>query len=162
AGRCGSRNKVSRWCRLFVTYDRRGKPIYLNFAHTITRSGDQQWQSLVMSTSSKKNDVDSSEKKPDGISEQRPDEQKNEKVRNLYKLMETSMGEETDCIHVRTAERNATRKEVLEKFMKLGVLGTRSNSNVMIIARILQYKLKQFDDLGYNFESSGINVDDNL
>ncbi|KAL9262405.1 hypothetical protein AKJ16_DCAP07264 [Drosera capensis] len=58
-------------------------------------------------------------KKPEGKSEQRPDEQKSEKVKNLFRLRKGSMGEEADCIHVRTAERDATRKEVLETFMKV-------------------------------------------
>ncbi|KAL9264192.1 hypothetical protein AKJ16_DCAP23270 [Drosera capensis] len=48
------------------------------------------------------------------------DEQNSEKVRNLFRLRKTSMGEEADCIHASTAERNVTRKEVLEKFMKVG------------------------------------------
>ncbi|KAL9253542.1 hypothetical protein AKJ16_DCAP06673 [Drosera capensis] len=33
--------------------------------------------------------------------------------------LKRSMGEEADCIHARTAERDATRKEVLETFMKV-------------------------------------------
>ncbi|KAL9250335.1 hypothetical protein AKJ16_DCAP18119 [Drosera capensis] len=63
---------------------------------------------------------DNSEKKPDGLSEQRLDKQKSKKVRNLCRLRKTSMGEEADCIHAKTAERDATRKEVLETFMKMG------------------------------------------
>ncbi|KAL9256662.1 Retrovirus-related Pol polyprotein from transposon TNT 1-94-like protein, partial [Drosera capensis] len=60
------------------------------------------------------------EKKPDGLSEQRLDKQKSKKVRNLFRLRKISMGEEADCIHARTADRDATRKEMLETFMNVG------------------------------------------
>ncbi|KAL9250584.1 hypothetical protein AKJ16_DCAP13271 [Drosera capensis] len=86
---------------------------------TSTLRIEANWVELI-SGPSENNGVDSSEKKPDGLSEQRLDKQKSKKVRNLFRLRKISMGEEADCIHARTAEGDATRKEMLETFMKVG------------------------------------------
>ncbi|KAL9249937.1 hypothetical protein AKJ16_DCAP25209 [Drosera capensis] len=96
------------------------------------------WVELI-SRPSKKNGTDNNEKKPDGLSEQRLDKQKSKKVRNLFRLRKISMGEEADCIHARTADRDATRKEVLETFMKVGKEREALLTN-------LQTKVKSFEE----------------
>ncbi|KAL9258689.1 hypothetical protein AKJ16_DCAP05427 [Drosera capensis] len=70
---------------------------------------------------------------------QRLDKQKSKKVRNLFRLRKISMGEEADCIHARTADRDATRKEVLETFMKVGKEREALLTN-------LQTKMKSFEE----------------
>ncbi|KAL9260994.1 hypothetical protein AKJ16_DCAP10090 [Drosera capensis] len=82
---------------------------------------------------------DGSKKKPEGKLEQRPDEQKSEKVKNLFTLRESSMGEETDCINVRTTKKNATQKKVLKLFMKVGKKQETLVTN-------LQTKVKGFEE----------------
>ncbi|KAL9258164.1 hypothetical protein AKJ16_DCAP12716 [Drosera capensis] len=77
----------------------------------------RQWRDRLrarMPRQHRDNDVELQRKKPCSL------KKKSKKVRNLFRLRKISMGEEADCIHVRTVDRDVTRKEVLETFMKVG------------------------------------------